>query len=81
VPSLIVPFLFDQFYWGKRIFTLGVGPEPIPHRKLSVAALVEALTIATTDTSTCQRAAALGEKIRAEDGIKKTLEIFSRHML
>jgi hypothetical protein len=43
--------------------------------------LVEALTIATTDTSMCQRAAALAEKIRAEDGIKKTLEIFSHHLL
>jgi sterol 3beta-glucosyltransferase len=81
VPSLIVPFLFDQFYWGKRILTLGVGPEPIPYRKLSVARLVEALTIATTDTSMCQRAAALGERIRAEDGIEKTLELFSRHLL
>lgn len=81
VPSLIVPFLFDQFFWGKRILTLGVGPKPISHRKLSVAGLVEALTVATTDTSMCQRAVALGEKIRAEDGIKKTLEIFSRHLL
>jgi len=80
VPSLVVPFLFDQFYWGKRIFTLGVGPEPIPHRKLSVARLVEALTIATNDTSMCQRAATLGEKIRGEDGIKKALEMFSRHL-
>jgi sterol 3beta-glucosyltransferase len=79
VPSLIVPFVFDQFYWGKRIFTLGVGPEPIPHRQLSVTGLAEALTIATTDTSMGQRAAALGEKICAENGIKKTLEIFSRH--
>jgi len=81
VPSLIMPFLFDQFYWGKRIFTLGVGPKPIPHRKLSVARLAEALTIATTDTSMCQRAAALGEKICAEDGIQKTLDIFSRYLL
>jgi sterol 3beta-glucosyltransferase len=78
VPSLIVPFLFDQFYWGNRISTLGVGPKPIPYRKLTAVKLAEALTIATTDTSMRQRAAALGEKIRAEDGIKKTLQIFSR---
>jgi UDP:flavonoid glycosyltransferase YjiC (YdhE family) len=80
VPSLVVPFLFDQFYWGKRVWGLGVGPEPIPHRKLSVAGLVEALTMATTGSSMRQRAAALGEKIRAEDGIKKTVEVFSRYL-
>jgi hypothetical protein len=46
-----------------------------------VAGLEEALTIATTDTSMCQRAVALSEKIRAEDGVKKTLEVFSPHLL
>jgi UDP:flavonoid glycosyltransferase YjiC (YdhE family) len=78
VPSVIVPFLFDQFYWGKRISSLGVGPEPIPYRQLSVERLAESLTIATTDTFMAQRAAALGEKVRAEDGIQKTVETLHR---
>lgn len=77
VPSLIVPFLFDQFYWGRRIVALGVGPQPIPHRKLSAAGLAEALTVAATDPAMRRRAAALGEQIRAEDGVKRTLEILS----
>lgn len=81
VPSLIVPFLFDQFYWGRRVFTLGVGPKPIPFRKLSVARLVEALILATTDSLMRQRAVVLGEKIRAEDGLQKTVKIISRHFL
>ena len=81
VPSLIVPFLFDQFYWGQRVLALGVGPKPIPFRKLSVARLAEALTLATTDSLMRERAVALGEKIRAEDGIKKTVEIISRYLL
>lgn len=81
VPSVIVPFLFDQFYWGRRIFTLGVGPKPIPFRKLSVARLAEALTLATTDTLMRERALELGKKIRTEDGIKETVAIISRHIL
>jgi UDP:flavonoid glycosyltransferase YjiC (YdhE family) len=80
VPSIIVPFLLDQFFWGERIFNLGVGPKLIPHQKLSIAKLAEALTIATTDTAMGQRAAVLGEKIRIEDGIKKTLEIVSHYL-
>jgi UDP:flavonoid glycosyltransferase YjiC (YdhE family) len=80
VPSLIVPFLFDQFYWGRRISALGVGPKAIPHKKLSVTRLAEALTAATSDAAMRQRAASLGEKIRAEDGIRETLEIFSRYL-
>jgi UDP:flavonoid glycosyltransferase YjiC (YdhE family) len=80
VPSLVVPLLFDQFYWGRRVFALGVGPKPIPRRKLSAPRLTQALTLATTDTSMRQRAAVLGEKIRAEDGIKTALAIFGRHL-
>ncbi len=34
VPNLVVPFIFDQFFWGKRIAALGVGPKPIPHPRL-----------------------------------------------
>jgi UDP:flavonoid glycosyltransferase YjiC (YdhE family) len=80
VPSLIVPFLFDQFYWGRRVFTLGVGPKPIPFRKLSVTRLAEALTLATTDRLMRQRAVDLGKNIQTENGIKKTVAIISRYL-
>jgi UDP:flavonoid glycosyltransferase YjiC (YdhE family) len=46
----------------------------------SAAALAEALIRATSDAAMSQRAAALAEKIRAEDGVKTTLEIFSRYL-
>lgn len=80
VPSIIVPFLFDQFYWGRRLSSLGVGPEAIPHKRLSVERLAEALTVAVSDTQMRQRAAELGEKIRAEDGVRKAVETIHRHV-
>lgn len=80
VPSVIVPFLFDQFYWGKRISSLGVGPEPIPHRQLSVERLVGALTIATTDNQMRKRAAELGTRIRAEDGVREAVKTIERYV-
>ncbi len=75
VPSLVVPFLFDQFYWGKRIAALGVGPAPIPYRRLSAAKLAEAITFAVSDPHVRQRATELGQKIRAEDGVTRAVEI------
>jgi UDP:flavonoid glycosyltransferase YjiC (YdhE family) len=81
VPAVIVPFLFDQFYWGRRVFTLDVGPKAIPFRKLSAARLAEALTIAVSDPLMRERSAVLGEKIRAEDGLNKAVAIISRHLL
>ena len=80
VPTLIVPFLFDQFYWGRRVFELGVGPKPIPQRRLSAANLAEALHQATTDPAMARRAAALGEKIGAEDGMGRALAVLERYL-
>jgi sterol 3beta-glucosyltransferase len=54
---------------------LGVGPQPIPRRKLTSERLAAAITIAITDQNVRARATALGERIRAEDGVAQTIEI------
>lgn len=75
VPSVLVPYMGDQPFWAKRVTELGVGPQPIPRRKLTSERLAAAITTATTDQNMQARAAALGERIRAEDGIARTIEI------
>jgi UDP:flavonoid glycosyltransferase YjiC (YdhE family) len=69
VPSVVVPFHGDQPFWGRLVANLGVGPVPIPRRKLTAERLVQALTIARDDPTMRQRAADLGAKIRDEDGV------------
>jgi UDP:flavonoid glycosyltransferase YjiC (YdhE family) len=69
VPSIIIPFFGDQLFWGQRIAELGVGPEPIPRKKLTVKRLAQAIQQAVTDESMRQRAFNLGAQIQAEDGI------------
>jgi UDP:flavonoid glycosyltransferase YjiC (YdhE family) len=43
VPQVIVPHTQDQFYWGKRIFNLGLGPKPVPHKTLNSKVLSSAI--------------------------------------
>lgn len=69
VPTVIVPFMADQPFWGKRVHELGVGPQPIPRKTLTPERLAGAITAAMND-DTRQRAAALGHKIRAEEGVQ-----------
>ena len=69
VPTLIVPHIVDQPFWGQRVFDLGVGPRSLPRHKLTAAKLARGIEIAVTDSGIRQRASALGAKIRAEDGI------------
>lgn len=42
VPQLIVPHIVDQFFHGRRIHELGLGPPPVPKAKLDAAALIDA---------------------------------------
>jgi vancomycin aglycone glucosyltransferase len=43
VPQLIVPHIVDQFFHGRRIAELGLGPAPVPKAKLTAAAIASAL--------------------------------------
>jgi sterol 3beta-glucosyltransferase len=78
VPSIVVPFFADQPFWGQRVYALGVGPRPIPLKRLSVARLAEAITVATSDTEMQRRAAALSQQIQAENGVKRAVELVCR---
>lgn len=78
VPSLIVPFFGDQPYWGRRVRDLGVGPAPLPRKKLNAENLALAIRQAVSDAGMRQRAAELGAKLRAEDGIARAVEIINR---
>ncbi len=80
VPSVVVPHMIDQVAWGRTIHALGAGPAPIRRRKLSPERLHEAIAAAVTDVRIRERAAALGDRIRAEDGIKCAVEVFEKHM-
>jgi sterol 3beta-glucosyltransferase len=74
-PTLICPFIVDQPFWGRVVHDLGVGPAPIPQKKLTAAGLAAAIQSAVSDTAMQQRAAALGEKIRAENGVARAVEV------
>lgn len=75
VPSILIPFFGDQPFWGQRVAELGVGPNPIPRKQLTAQRLAEAISTAITDGSMRQRAACLGAKIQAEDGIGNAVAI------
>lgn len=80
VPSILTPFFADQPFWGQRVCQLGVGPRPIPRKQLTAERLAAAITAAVTDREMRARAAALGEKIRAEDGVARAVEIIRRQI-
>ena len=78
VPSIVVPFMGDQPFWASRVAALGVGPQPIPRGRLSADSLAYALRVAVEHAGIRARAAALGEKIRAEDGVGNAVRVIEK---
>jgi UDP:flavonoid glycosyltransferase YjiC (YdhE family) len=80
VPQLIVPFAVDQFFWGKRVFELGVGPRPIPHASLKPAHAVEAIKLMTDDPGMRQQAGELARQLATEDGVGQAIRLIQSQL-
>ncbi|WP_437601697.1 glycosyltransferase [Sorangium sp. So ce590] len=79
-PSVVVPHLGDQLFWGRRVEELGVGPRAIPRPRLTAESLATAIHAAATDPGMQQRAGELGRKIRGEDGVATAIDHIERHL-
>ena len=79
VPSIIPAFVGDQVAWADHVRQLGVGPRVPGIKALTAEKLAEAIHTAVNDSALRARAAALGEKIRAENGVARAVEIIERH--
>jgi sterol 3beta-glucosyltransferase len=79
VPSLIAPFAGDQHAWADRAVKLGVGPRMKDAKSLTAEGLAAAIQAAVHDPGLRSRAASLGEKIRAENGAARAVEVIERH--
>ncbi len=81
VPSLITPFALDQYAWAGLATHLGVRPPLGDMKALTAEKLAAAINAAVNDASLRARAAALGQQIRAENGIARAVELIEQHAI
>ncbi len=79
-PTLVVPFIVDQFFWGDRVANLGAGPAPIPEKRLTVERLAQAMEQILHDTAMRECVEDLGERIRSEDGVAEAVRLIARYV-
>jgi vancomycin aglycone glucosyltransferase len=72
VPQIVVPHLADQYYWGRRVELLGLGPPPLSRRRLSASTLADALIETLENEVVAERANELGERLRARASVDPT---------
>jgi sterol 3beta-glucosyltransferase len=79
IPNVVVPFFTDQPFWAGRVAALGAGPAPISRQTLTVDRLAAAIHTAVSDPTMRARAAALGRRIQAEDGVSRAVQAIQSH--
>jgi UDP:flavonoid glycosyltransferase YjiC (YdhE family) len=75
VPSAVVPFTAFQPFWGRRVADLGVGPDPVKPENLTPDVLADMLSVLTTNAEMRKKAADLGERVRAENGVARAMDV------
>ncbi|OAQ59353.1 UDP-glucose,sterol transferase [Pochonia chlamydosporia 170] len=80
LPTMIVPFFGDQYFWGSMVGKSGAGPDPVPYKHLTAEKLAEGITYLLTDEAK-SAAGKIAESINREgDGAINTVASFERHL-
>lgn len=75
VPSMAIPYSADQPFWGYRLHALGVGPAPVMYKDITAEKLAAAICGIMADPVMRETAKGIGERICAEDGVGKAVEL------
>lgn len=79
-PTLICPIFGDQPFWGKAVYTAGIGAAPIQLKKLTAQNLSAAIKVLVSNGTIKNNAKDLGEKIRAECGIDTAVRLIEQEV-
>ncbi|MBE0669882.1 MAG: glycosyltransferase family 1 protein [Anaerolineales bacterium] len=80
IPTVTMPLAIDQFFWGERIYKIGVGANPIPQRKLNAENLSQAITQALTDETMNARAKTLSVALNQENGVQAAVSAMRKFL-
>jgi len=69
VPQVVVPHAMDQFRWAHCVEHAGIGAKSLKRTKLSAPELASRIGQALGDPGVRERAAQMGSRVRARDGL------------
>jgi UDP:flavonoid glycosyltransferase YjiC (YdhE family) len=79
-PTMIIPHMSDQPFWGRRVHELGAGVKPVPRHKLTEDNLAAGIKTLVSDSRIQQAAEMLGQCIRSEDGIGQSVALIEHYI-
>ncbi len=75
IPTITLPLAIDQFFWGERVYKIGVGTKPIPQRALNAEKLANAIQRSLQDNDIRTKAKAVSVTLSLENGIQAAVSV------
>jgi sterol 3beta-glucosyltransferase len=79
VPSVVIPFAGDQFFWADRLEKLGIAGDPVIGKRIRSSELARGIEFAERDEVRA-RASQLGAQMAAENGLRNAVDAIERLM-
>ncbi len=80
VPSVVVSFFADQFFWGNRLHELGAGSRPLSQKNLTARGLAAAILSVTGSEAVRSRCGELARRISTEHGVAAAVQVVGRYL-
>ncbi|KAG6042970.1 hypothetical protein E4U17_001158 [Claviceps sp. LM77 group G4] len=80
LPTMIIPFFGDQYFWGTMVGKSGAGPDPLPYKHLTSDKLAEGIKYLLTEEAK-DAAGKIAQDIEKDgDGAQNTVMTFQENL-
>jgi sterol 3beta-glucosyltransferase len=74
-PSIVIPFMDEQLFWGRRLQQLGLAVKPLPVKSVTAQNLADAIGATLSTTSYRNRAQHASQTMQTNDGVARAIEL------
>jgi UDP:flavonoid glycosyltransferase YjiC (YdhE family) len=75
IPSIIIPFFFDQGFWADRLEKLGAGPPRLSKKALSRQTMATVINNTLNNQTIHDTLKKLSAKLNAENGVNNAVNL------
>ena len=80
IPSVVVSFFADQFFWGNRLYEIGAGSRPLSQKNLTAQRLAEAILSVTGSAVVQSRCRDVAHAISLERGVPAAVDVVNAYL-
>ena len=79
-PSIVIPFMDEQMFWGRRLQELGLAVKPTAAKKITARVLADALVATIAEPNYQNRARQVSQTMQANNGVARAIELLQQRI-